>query len=72
MRNGNESDVVAELTATASTSFSNWLNSDYKEEFIYDCHRIQDGEMTPGQLRWAIKIAYEAGWRRGQLERMNG
>ena len=63
----NETDVVTELMPGASPDFSNWFNSEFKEEFIHDCHRIQMREFTPGLLRADLIIAFEAG-RRAELQ----
>lgn len=54
---------TAEQFELMEDKFSHWLNRpEIKEEYIMDCHRIQDGDMTPGVFRWAMKIAFEAGY----------
>lgn len=43
------------------SEFRNWLNGEYKAEFIRACHKVQAGEMTPELLRHYLQIAFLAG-----------
>ena len=64
---------AAEQFEVMEDKFAEWLRDPtIREEYIRDMHRIQNGEMTPGVLRWWMKFGFEAGYRRRVKEQLNG